>query len=71
MNGIVVVLLGHPEAEMVTSLMVAPRSGENVSWCLRARFRISSTWLMESQLDHWPIGIIEEEKRGEVPPCPL
>jgi hypothetical protein len=67
MNGTAVVLLGSPEAEMVTSLMVALRIGENVYWCSRAEFLISSTWLTESQLDHWPIWIIEEENRVEVP----
>jgi hypothetical protein len=43
MNGIDVVLLEIPEAGMVTSLMVALRSGKYVEWCLTAGFRISST----------------------------
>jgi hypothetical protein len=67
MNGIAVVLLEIPEAGMVTSLMVALRSGKHVDWCLTAGFRISSTWLTESQLDHWHISIISEREEGDMP----
>jgi hypothetical protein len=66
MNGIAVVLLEIPEAGMVTSLMVA-LSGKHVDWCLTAGFRISSTWLTESQLDHWHILIISEREEGGMP----
>jgi hypothetical protein len=58
-------LLGIPEVETVTSLMVARRSERYGGWCLKEGFRISSTWLTESQLVHWPISVIDEREEEE------